>query len=258
MTPGLLEYGQTYYWRIDEVNKTPDNTIFKGNVWSFTVEPYSYVLAGVKATASSSQPNMGPEKTVDGSGLTGDLHGTEASTMWMSTGTKPNWIQYQFDAVYKLDKLLIWNSNQIIESFIGFGAKDVTVEYSVDGAAWTTLAGVPQFVKAPGATGYAANNTVNFGGVMAKYVRLTIDKNYAAVATQTGLAEVRFLYVPVRARAPQPAAGATGVSINGDLSWRPGREATSHNVYFGTDSNAVANGAWWPRRWPTTATRPVP
>ena len=37
---GLLEYGQTYYWRIDEVNKTPDNTIFKGNVWSFTVEPY--------------------------------------------------------------------------------------------------------------------------------------------------------------------------------------------------------------------------
>ena len=112
---GLLEYGQTYYWRIDEVNKTPDNTIFKGNVWSFTVEPYSYPLAGVKATASSSQPNMGPEKTVDGSGLTGDLHGTEASTMWMSTGTKPNWIQYEFDAVYKLDKLLVWNSNQIVE-----------------------------------------------------------------------------------------------------------------------------------------------
>ena len=27
---GLLEYGQTYYWRIDAVNAAPDNTVFKG------------------------------------------------------------------------------------------------------------------------------------------------------------------------------------------------------------------------------------
>ena len=29
---GLLEYGQTYYWRIDEVNGAPDYTVFKGKV----------------------------------------------------------------------------------------------------------------------------------------------------------------------------------------------------------------------------------
>ena len=186
---------------------------------------------------------MGPEKTVDGSGMTGDLHGVESTTMWMSTGVLPNWIQYEFDAVYKLDKLLVWNSNQIIESFIGFGAKDVTVEYSVDGVTWTTLAGVPEFVKATGMTGYAANNTVNFGGVTAKYVKLTINKNWAAMATQTGLSEGAVL---LRARSrpaqPQPADGATGVALEGDLNWRPGREATSHKVYLGTDSNAVADG----------------
>ena len=216
-----------------------DNTVFKGGIWSFTVEPYSYPLAGVKATASSYQPSMGPEKTVDGSGMTGDLHGTESTTMWMSTGVLPNWFQYEFDAVYKLDKLLVWNSNQVIEAFIGFGAKDVTVEYSVDGATWTAPADVPQFVKRPGSTGYAANNTVNFGGAVAKYVKLTINKNWSAMATQTGLAEVRFFYVPVQALRPQPADGATGISINGDLNWRPGREATSHQVYFGTDSNAL-------------------
>ena len=28
--PGSLAYGQTYYWRIDEVNKSPDGTIYKG------------------------------------------------------------------------------------------------------------------------------------------------------------------------------------------------------------------------------------
>ncbi len=36
---GRLEYGQTYYWRVDEVNAAPDSTIFKGMTWSFTVEP---------------------------------------------------------------------------------------------------------------------------------------------------------------------------------------------------------------------------
>jgi hypothetical protein len=31
-----LEYGTTYYWRVDEVNSTPDATVHKGDVWSFT------------------------------------------------------------------------------------------------------------------------------------------------------------------------------------------------------------------------------
>lgn len=35
--PGLLDFGQTYYWRVDEVNAPPDSTIFRGDVWSFTI-----------------------------------------------------------------------------------------------------------------------------------------------------------------------------------------------------------------------------
>ena len=35
--PDLLEYGQTYYWRVDEVNAPPDTKIYRGDVWSFTV-----------------------------------------------------------------------------------------------------------------------------------------------------------------------------------------------------------------------------
>jgi hypothetical protein len=239
---GLFAYGQTYYWRVDEVNKTPDNTIFKGAAWSFTAEPYGYPMTPAKATASSAQPNMGPEKTIDGSGLTGDLHGTEPSTMWMSMGTQPNWIQYEFDKVYKLYRLQVWNSNQMIEAFMGFGAKTVTVETSLDGTTWTALANVPEFAKATGLADYAANTTVNFGGLEAQFVKLTISANWGGMAPQTGLAEVRFTYIPVQARAPQPAAAATGVSVDADLNWRPGREAASHNVVFGTDPNAVANG----------------
>jgi hypothetical protein len=35
--PELLEFGQTYYWRVDEVNAPPDSAIYRGEVWSFTV-----------------------------------------------------------------------------------------------------------------------------------------------------------------------------------------------------------------------------
>jgi arabinan endo-1,5-alpha-L-arabinosidase len=42
--PGTLAVGQTYYWRIDEVNNID---VKKGNVWSFTTTPYYYeVLTG--------------------------------------------------------------------------------------------------------------------------------------------------------------------------------------------------------------------
>jgi len=196
----------------------------------------------VTATASSAAASMGPEKTIDGSGLTGDLHGAEGTTMWLTGGATPNWIQYQFDKVYKLGELKVWNSNQLIEGFLGFGAKKVTIEYSADGTTWTALDNVPEFARAPGMAGYAANTTVNMGGVMAKFVKLTINANWGGMAPQTGLSEVRFSYIPVQARAPQPTTAATGIAVDPSLNWRPGREAGSHQVFFGTDPNAVANG----------------
>ena len=48
--------------------------------------------------------------------------------------------------------------------------------------------------------------------------------------------------MPLQAFKPEPTDGATGVSVETDLAWRPGREATSHTVYVGADSNAVAGG----------------
>jgi hypothetical protein len=41
---------------------------------------------------------------------------------------------------------------------------------------------------------------------------------------------------PGQATTPPPANSATGVSINADMSWTAGSGATSHDVYFGTDS----------------------
>ena len=102
----LLEYGKTYYWRVDEVNAPPSNAVFKGDVWSFTVEPYTYTVTGVTATASSSTANMGPEKTTNGSGLTAATC-TRARMRICGCaliGQLPAWIRYAFDQPYVIQR----------------------------------------------------------------------------------------------------------------------------------------------------------
>ena len=41
--PGLLEYDQTYYWRVDELNDTDPNSPWRGKVWSFTTANFIIV-----------------------------------------------------------------------------------------------------------------------------------------------------------------------------------------------------------------------
>ena len=164
----------------------------------FFYVPAAYSINNIVATASSAQPNMGPEKTIDSSGLDQkDGHSTGGTDMWLSKGTQPNWIQYQFDKVYALHELWVWNSNQAAEPLIGFGAKTVKIEYSADGTKWTRLADVPEFARASGEPGYAHSTTVSLSGVTAQYVKLTIEKNWGP-ATAIGLSEVRFFYIPDR------------------------------------------------------------
>ena len=238
-----LEYGRTYYWRIDEV-EADGVTIHRGDLWNFTVEPYGYPIQSVTASASSSSSkDTGPEKTVDGSGLDADgQHSTNGKAMWLSKrgGPQPTWIQYEFDKPYKLHEMWVWNSNQLVEPDFGLGAKGVTIEYSSDAATWTTL-GDFEFTQAPGTDDYTKDTPVDFGGAVAKYIKLTINSNWGEMV-QYGLSEVRFFYVPVLAREPNPATGATGVSPQVTLSWGAGREADSHSVYLSTDEQAVTNG----------------
>ncbi|MCH7921372.1 MAG: hypothetical protein IIC50_25815, partial [Planctomycetes bacterium] len=189
--PGRLHFGQTYYWRVDEVNGAPDFTVFKGETWGFTVESFALPITNITATASSSFGDSGAEKTIDGSGLVDDLHGTSAGDMWISAGV-PATLEYAFDRAYKLHEMWVWNSNQLIEAFIGFGAKDVVIEHSLDGENWTVLEGVSALAQAPGLEGYAANNIIDFGGAVAQHVRMSIN-TVQGFAPQTSLSEVRFL-----------------------------------------------------------------
>jgi len=98
-----------------------------------------------------------------------------------------------------------------------------------------------EFAQAPGTPGYAHNTTVDFGGVAAKNVRITVTSNWGFL-DQYSLSEVRFFYIPVLPREPQPESGATGVDVDATLSFRAGREAATHDVYISTDEQAVMDG----------------
>ncbi|MBP8304788.1 MAG: AbfB domain-containing protein [Phycisphaerae bacterium] len=240
---GLLDFGQTYYWRVDEVNDpSAGGTIFKGKVWSLTAEPYSYPVTPMLATASSSyNDDTEPNKTINGSGLNAsDQHSDVITDMWVSskTGPQPTWIQYEFDRVCKLDQMWVWNSNQAIEEILGFGARQVQVEVSTDANTWTAIPNVPEFAQATGLDDYVYNTVVDLGGAVAKYVKLTCLSTWGG-GTQCSLSEVRFFSGPTQARGPEPANAATGVDVGTTLNWRPGRDAVRHEVYLGTDPNAL-------------------
>jgi hypothetical protein len=130
----------------------------------------------------------------------------------------------------------------MVESLVGFGLKDVSVEYSLDGIDYTALGTTHEFAQAAGVSDYAYDTTVDFGGVGAKYVRLTANSNWGGLMGLYGLSEVRFLYIPVEAKTPNPASGTTGVDLDVVLGWRAGREAVTHDVYFSDDEQAVIDG----------------
>ncbi|MEJ2649654.1 MAG: hypothetical protein P8016_14745, partial [Sedimentisphaerales bacterium] len=141
---GRLAYSTTYYWRVDEVNSPAKPGQYKGPVWSFTVEPIArkVPVSDITASASGSYGIYDPNDTINEAGLDEsnmDLHSNGQPTMWLSNPGAPNsvWIQYDFDKVYKLHQMLVWNYNYPMLLKAGF--KDVIVEYSLDGQTWTEV-----------------------------------------------------------------------------------------------------------------------
>ncbi len=236
---GMLDFDTIYYWRVDEANGTSGWD--SGVIWKFTVESMTYPIEGIVATSNTTwTEGQGPENTVNGSGLNeNDQHSTVTADMWVGTaptGEAP-YIQFEFNRVYKLYEMLVWNYNMDFEAMLGIGVKDATVEYSENGTDWTLLGDV-EVNQAPGNASYTYNTTVDLNGIAAKFVRLTISSAWLS-PTLRGLSEVRFSYIPAHPQSPDPADGATEVSVNTLLTWRPGREVASHEVYLGTDANAL-------------------
>ncbi len=104
-------------------------------------------------------------------------------------------------------------------------------------SSFTNGYGIPSNINAPIAIGSTdpADNAFYFDGVIDD----VMFYNDALTAD-----EIHQLYTGVmgnNACNPQPPDGASDVNINVVLSWTPGPNAASHNVYFGTGFNDINN-----------------
>ena len=243
--PGRLAFDTTYFWRVDEITSAPGNAVLRGSTWSFTTEPHAVMIpVDVNhVTASSANPTNEPRLIVNGAGLDGNTHSNNPDGMWLSVSPdSAPWLMFEFNTIQKLDQMLIWNSNSGAEGAVGWGIKDVNIEYSVNGTDWTDLGESSQISQAPGLPTYSAPHVVDLGLAVAKYVRINILNNWGGLLNQYGVAEVQFYGLPVYARTPDPVPGSV-VLPNTVATWRAGREAVTHTINASTDPNALADGS---------------
>jgi len=249
-----LDFSKTYYWRVDEVDAS--SNVYKGRVWSFTTRANAVPNSSITATASGSiDTSHLIINTVNGSGLTGLAHSTDHQAMWLDpgaggTGNHPlglackAWAMYAFNQSYQLSAMRVWNCNQ--SGYTTRGLRNVRVDYSTDGITYTTL-GSYEWPMASGSSGYLPSTNISFQDLMVKYVVITAaETNGNWGDNYYGLSEVQFTLSGDKATFLNPPNGISGTGVNPagtNLTWVPGMNAATHNVYFGTNPADVADDA---------------
>jgi hypothetical protein len=108
---GLLDLGEDYYWRIDEVN--PGYADSKGDVWSFTASTCLSVDDMESYCTGSGCSNLIYDTWLDGvENLTGSYIGLEVSPGVIHEGNQSMWFDYDNDFV-----LADYDYSEIVRTF---------------------------------------------------------------------------------------------------------------------------------------------
>jgi hypothetical protein len=223
---GPLEAGKTYYWRVDESDA---QTVHKGKVWSFTTTTPG---GGLKGEYYNNMTLSGlPVLTRIDAGVDFNFGaGSPEAGVVNEDGFSVRW-RGEIEAVFSEDYTFytrtddgsrLWLNDQLI----------------IDKWAWV--------------------NTV--ADARSKPIRLAAGERYSIRMewyNEDGNAEAHLIWesasqpkgaipaaalsLPVRASGANPSNGAVDVKQIKILKWTPGDEAASHQVYFGTDQEAVRN-----------------
>jgi len=110
------------------------------------------------------------------------------STNPKSSYGNTHWLIYEFDEPQSISESYIWNANKTGESING--AKEVRLDYSVDGFSWIQL-GTYTFPKATELDNYSGFAGPDFGGIFVKKILLTIVSTYGN-NNCASIAEVQF------------------------------------------------------------------
>ncbi len=161
------------------------------------------IVTNVLIDAVSSQLTngfaRGAEHLVDGSGLFGDAHTPLADgAMWLNNGTftTPNdpassaEVTFDLGAVRTLEQMRVWNYNEAGATARGIATADILVA-GADRVFTNAIAG-QAFTRAPGTlTNFM--QTINLGGVRARFVKIDVLTNHGDGNLFAGLSEVQFV-----------------------------------------------------------------
>jgi hypothetical protein len=225
-----LELGKTYYWRVDEFDARQTH---KGNIWSFTTGNAS--LGGIKGEYFNNITLAGtPVLTrIDPSidfiwGGTSPGPGVIApvfSVRWTGMLNVPYAETYTFYANV-FEAVRLWVNDELIVN--NWMAHHMAIEYQ---SKKIDLEGgiVPIVMEIANVSGGG------YGGGSNMQAQLSWSNPALAkeIIPQTAL------LLPVWAMLPSPSNRAESVTQTPILRWTAGDDAASHNVYFGTDEQAV-------------------
>jgi len=222
--PGQLEQGKTYYWRVDSSDGL---AIHRGKVWSFTTAVPGGGLIGeyFNTMIPSGQPVLKrTDPSIDVDYGTNSPEPNVVDEDFFSVRWRGE-VQVAFSEVYTFytrtnDGSRLWIDEKLI----------------VDKWAWV-------------------NRVVDTRG---EPIELVAGERYSIRMewfNEDGDAEAHLIWEsasepkaiipsaafspPVRAGAPSPSNGVVDVRQTATLSWGLGEAAASHEVYFGTDEDAV-------------------
>jgi hypothetical protein len=223
--PGTLELNTIYYWRVETAGPTYGQ--IKGDVWSF-------------------------KTTGPGGGIRADYYNGMNFETYRLTRTDPqinfNWPDGTSpDPLVNDDMFSVKWTGQVeavfTETYTFYTNTDDGVRLWVDGQLiidnWFDRQ-VP--VERKGAIDLVGGQVYD---LQMEYYENTsnavAELLWSSPRTPKDLIPQAALLPPIRASSPNPANRATDVKVTPILTWGPGDHAASHQLYFGTDEDAVRN-----------------
>ena len=231
--PGTLELDKIYYWRIDEFGAAG---LQKGRVWSFTtagteggirsdyytgVDLREHVLNRTDPQINFNWGLSGPDEAV------GD---DNYSIRWTGELEVPISETYSFYPKVQ-GGVRLWVDDQLII--------DKWQDYGID-ERWQDHFPVEHYQAIyleagiyPIMMEFAYRQSFGGGAVVVLF--------WGSPSMPRQAIPQAALSLPVRASRPSPSNGAVDTRQTSTVGWSPGHYATSHQVYFGIDEEAVRN-----------------